>query len=199
MKERGSARPGTRASAPRRLVVFGLAGTAVGFGEVLRAPVLAQGAQEQRPTLGDRLVPIDRAGAPQPLEASEIGVNGKPVIALPYDPANGIVRDGSKLNRILLIRVPPDSVDSDPSLRSTLGVMAFSALCTHEGCAVTEWIQAEKRLLCPCHFSKFDALGNGTVVEGPAPRALPRLPLRVENQELVVDGDFTSAPGVRRS
>ena len=49
---------------------------------------------------------------------------------------------------------------------------AFSMVCTHEGCTTT--IQNGERFECPCHLSRFAA--DGTVINGPAARPLPRLP-----------------------
>jgi Rieske Fe-S protein len=54
-------------------------------------------------------------------------------------------------------------------------VRAFSATCTHQGCAVTS--VSGGTINCPCHGSKFDA-ATGSVVGGPAPSPLP--PVRVE-------------------
>lgn len=155
--------------------------------------------REQRPTSGDRLVladgPSNRA---VPLKVDDIPLDAKkPVSVFPYDSASGAVRDGSKLNRLLLIRLAEGGEQGQKSK----GVVAFSAVCTHEACSVSEWIPAEQCLLCPCHFSKFDVRDGGAVIEGPAPRNLPRVPLRLEgaHDELVVDGGFSAQPGVRRT
>jgi Rieske Fe-S protein len=54
---------------------------------------------------------------------------------------------------------------------------AFSAICTHQGCAVTEI--KDGTITCPCHGSMFD-LADGSVVRGPAQEPLPRVQVSVE-------------------
>jgi Rieske Fe-S protein len=49
-------------------------------------------------------------------------------------------------------------------------VHSMSAACVHLGCIVT-WNAAEKTWDCPCHGSRYDALG--TVINGPANSNLP--------------------------
>jgi glycine/D-amino acid oxidase-like deaminating enzyme/nitrite reductase/ring-hydroxylating ferredoxin subunit len=51
-------------------------------------------------------------------------------------------------------------------------VHRFSAVCTHLGCIVA-WNAAAATWDCPCHGSRFDALGK--VVNGPANQDLPRV------------------------
>ena len=47
---------------------------------------------------------------------------------------------------------------------------AFSAICTHQGCAVST--VENGTINCPCHGSEF-AITDGSVVAGPAPKPLP--------------------------
>ncbi|MGO4103023.1 ubiquinol-cytochrome c reductase iron-sulfur subunit [Leifsonia sp. YAF41] len=61
-------------------------------------------------------------------------------------------------------------------------VVAFSAICTHQGCVV---LPAKTEFDCPCHGSRYDA-ATGEVLEGPAPAPLPQL-------TVTLDGDSVRA------
>jgi Rieske Fe-S protein len=50
-------------------------------------------------------------------------------------------------------------------------------------------------LYCECHQSKFDPRDQARVTDGPAPRNLPALPLRIVGGRLEVAGPFTARPG----
>lgn len=56
--------------------------------------------------------------------------------------------------------------------------VAFSAVCTHQGCVVNE--VAGGTINCPCHGSRF-AVADGSVSKGPARRPLP--PVQVAEQD----------------
>ena len=60
-------------------------------------------------------------------------------------------------------------------------VVAFSAICTHLGCTVAP---QGKQLDCPCHGSVYDAF-TGKVINGPAPRPLPSIPVTVQGGQVV--------------
>ncbi|WP_069773204.1 MULTISPECIES: Rieske (2Fe-2S) protein [unclassified Streptomyces] len=47
---------------------------------------------------------------------------------------------------------------------------AFSAVCTHQGCTVSDI--SDGIIHCPCHQSEF-RITDGSVAGGPAPRPLP--------------------------
>lgn len=59
-------------------------------------------------------------------------------------------------------------------------VVAFSAVCTHQGCTVAP---DGDRLRCPCHGSVFDA-ATGDNLEGPATRPLPRIAVEVRDGQV---------------
>ncbi|MBV7281680.1 MULTISPECIES: ubiquinol-cytochrome c reductase iron-sulfur subunit [unclassified Corynebacterium] len=73
---------------------------------------------------------------------------------------------------------------------------AYSKICTHIGCPTSLYEAQTNRILCPCHQSQFDALHFGKPVFGPAARALPQLPITVdEDGYLVAAGNFIESVG----
>jgi arsenite oxidase small subunit len=68
-------------------------------------------------------------------------------------------------------------------------IVAFSALCTHMGCVVSEYKPDHKALgPCPCHFSTFDLAHNGMVTLGQATQNLPQVLLSVESEDIYATG-----------
>lgn len=61
---------------------------------------------------------------------------------------------------------------------------AYSAICTHMQCIVG-YDGAEGTLECPCHGSVFDPANGAEVLNGPARRPLPEIPVRVEGGMVV--------------
>lgn len=135
-------------------------------------------ARNQRPAAGDLLVSA-KGGSDAALRPDDIALMGPQLLAWAKDPANGTLRDGSRLNQVLLLRLDPDSLDAETLARAAGGVLAYSATCTHAQCPVSEWRQEAGILHCPCHGSEFDPRAGGRVVGGPAQRRLPPLPLRL--------------------
>ena len=60
-------------------------------------------------------------------------------------------------------------------------VVAFSAICTHQGCVVAA---AGSQFECPCHGSVFDA-ATGAVEQGPAPSPLPQVAVTVDGDRVI--------------
>jgi Rieske Fe-S protein len=167
------------------------AGITAGLGLSL-TPELAMGQDGPKP--GDLLVRVDDP-MKQPLSPGEIKRGAKPVIAWAMDPANETLRNGSRLNKVLLVRLDPNTLASDTRSRATDGVVAYTAICTHAECEVDDWLADEQMLHCACHNSKFDPKDSAKVVGGEAPRPLAALPLKLDDGQLVVAGPFTAAVG----
>ena len=60
---------------------------------------------------------------------------------------------------------------------------AFSAVCTHEGCIMSQ--VANGTIDCPCHGSEFK-ITTGAVVTGPAPSPLPKKQIKIVNGMVVL-------------
>ncbi|MFF9392079.1 Rieske (2Fe-2S) protein [Streptomyces griseoluteus] len=58
---------------------------------------------------------------------------------------------------------------------------AFSAKCTHQGCAVGS--VADGVIVCPCHNSHF-SVADGSVKKGPATAPLPEQKISVSGDEI---------------
>lgn len=70
----------------------------------------------------------------------------------------------------------------DPGVIIKLGngqVVAYDAICTHQGCEVG-YDPGSQLLLCPCHGATFDPSRDGEVLAGPARRPLPAVPLVID-------------------
>ena len=144
-----------------------------------------------RPKEGDLLVKVDDQKA-IPLTPNDIPLASDQTMAWAMDPVDKTIRNGERLNRILLVRFSLEQLGAETRARAAQGVVAYTAICTHAGCEVTDWIMDKQFLFCPCHDSTFDPKDNGKVVDGPAPRMLPALPLKIVEKRLVVAGPFTA-------
>ena len=91
----------------------------------------------------------------------------------------------------------PANLTDDTARNAAEGIVAYSGICTHEGCDVSDWTSESRRLICPCHDSEFDPMDNGRVTEGPARRRLAALPLKLVDGQLTVAGGFTGRVGFR--
>ncbi len=69
-------------------------------------------------------------------------------------------------------------------IRKTGGeLVALSAVCTHLGCIV-QWEKEKQQFICPCHAGHYTA--DGTVISGPPPKPLPRIPFTVAGGNITV-------------
>jgi rieske iron-sulfur protein len=150
-----------------------------------------------RPEAGDLLVRSGDANT-TPLTPRDISIGTGQTMAWAMEPGSGTVRSGSRLNQILLLRLDPATLAVDTRSRAADGIVAYTSICTHTGCDVDGWQAAEQLLSCPCHDSIFDPKDGGRVVDGPAPRVLPALPLTIADGKLVVAKPFTAPIGFER-
>jgi ubiquinol-cytochrome c reductase iron-sulfur subunit len=189
----------------RRLLKLAAGGAGATLGAALVVPAVSLGPLLDTRSLrrtpwrrGLRLV--DSAGRPLHAEAIEPetfttafpeGADpeqlGAPLVVVRLEPAT--------------LHLPDDRREWAPE-----GILAYSKICTHAGCAVSlyraplyEPTSSRPALICPCHYSTFDPARAGKVLFGPAGRPLPQLPLLIDSTgELRAGGGFSGPVGPSR-
>ena len=171
----------------------------VALAVALGLEIIAPGSDE-RPQKDDLLVVTEGPQAGQVIKPSDLKLGGPPVHAWPKDPKTSVVRSGSRLNEIIVLKLDPAELDDDTRAHAADGILAYSAICSHAGCPVSEWVKGEGNgktvLKCPCHNSEYDPRADAQVVFGPAPRRLAALPLAVSGDTLTVAAPFVGKVGV---
>lgn len=185
----------------RRMLLGGAAATGTALAGALVIPAASLG-----PRPGDRIGSsrwragtrvVDEEGAQLGPDDVEIGtfVTGFPEGA-----------DKRELGSpVVLVRLDPSDLDlpADRSGWDAEGVLAFSKICTHAGCTINLYRYPSfparspgPALVCPCHYSTFDPATGGNRIFGPAGRALPQLPLGLDDAgKLIAAGDFSEPIG----
>jgi ubiquinol-cytochrome c reductase iron-sulfur subunit len=144
---------------------------------------------------GTRLVtdPGDRPIRPEDLEVGAVAQTLPAVAPGAHRKLSDIAKDA-----VLLIRLRPEEFNLDAERLSWTheGIIAFSKICSHMGCAVALYEQQTKHLLCPCHQSTFDVTRAAKVIFGPAARPLPQLAITVDTEGyLVAQNPFNEPVG----
>ncbi len=106
---------------------------------------------------------------------------------------------------VIVVRLDPSALQLPAGRKdwAPLGIVAYSKICTHAGCAIALYrnplfapTEPSHALVCPCHYSTFDVSTGGTVLFGPAGRPLPQLPLMIDAAgDLRAAGDYSGPPG----
>ncbi|WP_347565515.1 Rieske 2Fe-2S domain-containing protein [Nocardioides sp. IC4_145] len=156
-------------------------------------------------TKGMRVV-RDVIGTPIRAADLEIGdlVNAVPEAFFEVDEEGEHLIEGIELQiakskaAVIVVRMEPDEiiVGEGRDNWTVDGVLCYSKICTHVGCPISLYERTTHHVLCPCHQSTFDLADSARVVFGPAARALPQLPLAVDDEGyLVAQSDFTEPVG----
>jgi ubiquinol-cytochrome c reductase iron-sulfur subunit len=184
----------------RRLLKAAGGAAGVGIGAAALAPLASLG-----PAVGDRL-----GASPWKDGVRLVEENGMPVKAADLEVGSFLTAFAQGADKeqlatsLAVVRVKPEELElpEDRADWAPEGILAFSKICTHAQCAISLFRYpafAERSpgpaLVCPCHYSTFNVLDGGERIFGPAVRALPQLPLRIEDGELVAAGPFSGAVG----
>lgn len=158
-----------------------------------------QPGADERPQKGDLLVFSEGEHEGSVIKPADLPLGGPPARAWAKDPQTAVIRNGSRLNEVLVVKLNPQELDDATRSHSADGIVAYSAVCAHQACPVTEWVKADEGdqtvFKCPCHNSEYDPRRSAQVVFGPAPRRLAALPLAVADGSLTVAGTFIGKVG----
>ena len=162
-----------------------------------------QPGSDERPQKADLLVVSEGEHAGQIITPQDLKIGGPPLRAWPKDPKTSVIRNGSRLNEVLVIRLDPAELDDETRSHSADGIVAYSIICAHAGCPVTAWVKEEAGdkdvFKCVCHNSEYDPRQSAQVVFGPAPRRLAALPLALAGGSLTVAATFVGKVGAQQT
>ena len=169
------------------------------------APLLAgsaraaeEGEAAKPPAPDDRFVFLTGPKKGQLVRAEDLALGGPQVQAFPMAP-DGTVRSDSRLNLVILARFDPAALTDETRARAADGVVAYSAICTHQGCPVNVWSKERNGFACSCHASIFDPRNAAEVTFGPAPRPLAALGLKLNGGVVTVASTFSGRVGVTQN
>jgi rieske iron-sulfur protein len=165
------------------------------------APLLAglaraaeEGEAAKPPAPEDRFISLTGPKKGQVVLAEDLALGGPQVQAYPMAP-DGTVRSDSRLNLVILARFDPAALTDETRARAADGVVAYSAVCTHQGCPVNMWSKERDAFVCSCHASIFDPRNGAQVISGPAPRPLAALGLKLKDGVVTVASTFSGHVG----
>jgi rieske iron-sulfur protein len=175
-------RQAERLASRRRILRWVIRVGAGAFGLALLVPALALRSLTRTVdtvTAGDLLVYAigDQAGLPIEIAAL---APGTAVQAFPEG------KSENEQNLIELVRLGDDPQG---------GLVAYSAICTHLGCTVLEALNPDGNIVCPCHASVFDPRADAQVLNGPAARPLPAIPVNIADGRVLAAGSFDAPIG----
>jgi rieske iron-sulfur protein len=151
--------------------------------------------QKGVPQVGDVFVFTAGPKKGNVVTVDDVVVDANPITVQAKDP-NGAVRDGDNCT-VLLYRVAKDKVPADMAPDTIDGLAAWSAVCTHQGCMLTDiHLKSEAvnafGFICPCHDAIFDPLQEGKNTGGATSATLAYFPIKSDGGKIVVK-DLPSA------
>ena len=199
-QEVGERTVGVREGVSRRKLIAGAAGVAgAGIGVAVIAPLASLGPANVATVL--KASPW-RKGVPL------VDDDGKPLSADQFEVGSFTTAFPQHANKkalgsaVVVVQIRPSEVLENPQWAPG-GIMAYSKICTHAGCAISLFryptyqpTSQPPALVCPCHYSTFDVRKGAEVVFGPAGRPLPQLPLSIDaDNNLVAAGGYVGNIG----
>jgi ubiquinol-cytochrome c reductase iron-sulfur subunit len=185
----------------RRLIAAAGATAGATLGAALLIPAASLG-----PNVGDRLQATPWRRGRRLVKSDGEPLRADEVVEEAFLTAFAEGADPAQLpSSLVVVRVPAESLrlPADRRAGAPEGILAFSKICPHAGCAVSMYRipkvpqqQPAPALICPCHYSTFDPGSGGALLFGPAGRDLPQLPVEIDTDGvLVAAGDFFGPVG----
>jgi ubiquinol-cytochrome c reductase iron-sulfur subunit len=188
----------------RRLLARAAGVAGAGIGVAIIAPAASLG-----PNVSQR---ID--DSPWHAGSRVVDEHGAPILADDVAPGTFLTGfpEGASLRDIaapiVIVRLAPEALHlpagRDPARWAPEGILAYSKICTHAGCAIALYrkplfppTQPRPALVCPCHYSTFDPAQGAKRIFGPAGRSLPQLPLAIDplTRQLRANGGYSGSIG----
>lgn len=116
-----------------------------------------------------------------PATAPTTGPAAAPATGAPAAPVSGALAAVSQIPVGGGVIVPEPPIVITQPVAGTF--KAFTAICPHQGCLVSE--VAENEIVCPCHGSLFSA-EDGAVLQGPAVEGLKAASIAVQGDSIVL-------------
>ena len=154
----------------------------------------ADDAATMPPQPDDRFVFLTGPKKGQVVKVEDLLRGGPQVQAYPVS-QDGTVRNESRLNLVILARFDPAELTEETRARAADGVVAYSGICTHQGCPVNMWSKDRDALVCSCHASLFNPRNGAEVMAGPAPLPLAALDLKVADGAVAATSTFFGRVG----
>lgn len=162
--------PSARSAISRRRALGGVASAGLGLPLLAACGDDGGGAEANDPVSGSPTTSRPTSDAPSAQRSGSGGPSATP-------PAGGIPVSDVPVGGGI---VTDDAVLTQPTAGE---FKAFTNVCTHQQCLVTE--VTDGTIHCPCHGSRF-SVADGSVTGGPAPSPLGEITVTVEGDHLVL-------------
>src|SRR6185437_6566534 len=102
----------------------GTLGAAAGLSVRTAAAEDERPGNDKRPQPQDLLVVADGEHQGEVIKPGDLKLGDPPRLAWPKDPGSSVVRDGSRLNELLVVRLAPEQLDEVTRPRAADGIVA---------------------------------------------------------------------------
>lgn len=188
----------TRRAVLQTAIGMGLVGTALSTLYIGAGLIPVKEITPEKEPIAEGDILVYGKGSPkegQPITVDDLKLGEQQLIAYPMNPSTKIIKGGEATNTVILLKLDPGKLDAQTAKLASDGIVAYSGVCKHLGCIVSNWDKAEQVLVCPCHVGKYDPKQSAKVTGGPPPGPIPQLPIKVEGGQILVAGKFSFEAG----